>query len=184
MTRRFSSRKLYTLRNDINIAVLMENVLKMHFPDGAGRFECPICLGFNTSINPEPNLARCYTCQKNFNTIDIVMDHLNKDFVDAVKFLENYHNRSWTKKNIAGTAEQKNKLQKNIKNDSLESLGNILTKVLPDKSHNDKHAGKDEPFNLPKRIAQLEQEVESLSSSLEKIQNLISSKLLQESFTD
>ena len=186
MARRFSSEQLYILRNDIKIADLMENVLKMHFIYGAGsrRFACPMCYGFNTSINPEPNLARCFTCQKNFNTIDLVMNHLKKDFVDAVKFLENYHKRSQVKKHIDNPAKEKKQPQNKLKNDTLESLGDILTKILPNRKPNNKSTSKDESFNLQKRIAELEQKVESLSSRLEKMQNLIVSKILPESFSD
>ena len=183
MARRFSAQKLHILRNNIDIAVLMKNVLKMHFIPGNGsrRFSCPICFGFNTGINPESNLARCFTCQKNFNTIEIVMDHTKKNFVDAVKVLENYHNRSRTKININVAAEDKP--QRDMEN-GLESLADVLTKILPGKRPNKKSPSIDAPFNLPKRIAKLEQKVDDLSSSLELVKKLISSKILPESSTD
>ena len=166
MTRRFSAQQLHVLRNDIDIAVLMKNVLKMHFISGNDslRFSCPICFGFNTNIHPKSNLARCFTCKKNFNPIEIVMAHSKKNFVDAVKFLDNYHHRSGTKINSKPTSE--NKPQSH-----LESLADVLTKVLPNK----KSPSTDESFNLTKRIAELEQKLDELSSSLEWVKKIISS---------
>jgi hypothetical protein len=40
---------------------------------GCFRFLCPLCNGFDTAVNPKTNLARCFRCEKNFNTIDLVM---------------------------------------------------------------------------------------------------------------
>ena len=55
---------------------------------GCFRFMCPLCQGSNTAVNPKTNLARCFACEKNFNTIDLVMLIRQTDFVHSVKFLQ------------------------------------------------------------------------------------------------
>jgi hypothetical protein len=55
---------------------------------GCFRFMCPLCQGFNTAVNPKTNLARCFACEKNFNTIDLVMLIRQTDFVHSAKFLQ------------------------------------------------------------------------------------------------
>jgi len=76
MTNRcFSSSQLYALRNEISIRVLIEKTMRIpcRVAKGCFRFLCPVCNGFDTAVNPETNLARCFRCEKNFNTIDLVM---------------------------------------------------------------------------------------------------------------
>jgi hypothetical protein len=94
-TRCFSSQQLYTLRNDINVQVLIEETLRIPWQvtEGCFRFLCPLCNAFDTAINPNTNLARCFHCQKNFNTIDLVMLIRQADFVQSVKFLQSIHQK-------------------------------------------------------------------------------------------
>lgn len=56
--------------------------------DGFFRFLCPICNEFQTAVNPNTNLARCFRCEKNFNTIDLVMAVRGCGFKDSVLFLK------------------------------------------------------------------------------------------------
>ncbi len=44
------------------------------------------------TVNPRNNLAHCFGCQKNLNTIDLLMT-LGYDFVSAVAILEGWLNR-------------------------------------------------------------------------------------------
>ena len=71
----FSSSQLYAMRNQINIQRLIEKNLDIpsRVIKGCFRFLCPLCNGFDTAVNPKTNLARCFSCEKNFNTIDLVM---------------------------------------------------------------------------------------------------------------
>ena len=55
---------------------------------GCFRFLCPLCKGYDTAVNPKTNLARCFGCKKNFNTIDLVMLVRQTEFVDSVRFLK------------------------------------------------------------------------------------------------
>jgi len=91
MGRRFSAQQLYTLRNNIPIDRLIEIELKIpsKISEGYFRFLCPVCGEFNTSVKPETNLARCFVCKKNFNTIDMVMLYRKVNFVESVTFLQN-----------------------------------------------------------------------------------------------
>jgi DNA primase len=41
-------------------------------------------------VNPRTNLGRCFRCEENFNTIDLVMQITSCDFVAAVHFLEEH----------------------------------------------------------------------------------------------
>lgn len=56
--------------------------------DGYFRFLCPICNEFHTATKASTNLARCFSCQKNFNAIDLVMIVKGMEFVDSVVFLK------------------------------------------------------------------------------------------------
>ncbi|MDX1707741.1 MAG: hypothetical protein R3274_04010 [Desulfobacterales bacterium] len=96
MTKRcFSASQLYALRNEINVQVLIENTLGIpcRLSQGCFRFLCPLCHGFDTAVNPKTNLARCFRCEKNYNTIDLVMLARQADFVHSVKFLQSIHQK-------------------------------------------------------------------------------------------
>lgn len=90
MTRLFSPQFLRSLRNDIPIDRLITNVLDIphKLSEGYFRFLCPLCSDFHTATNPKTNLARCFRCKKNFNTIDIVMIDSHSSFLDAVHLLK------------------------------------------------------------------------------------------------
>lgn len=80
------------MRNEIPVDILIEKALGIpsRFTDGCFRFLCPLCNEFNTAVNPETNLARCFCCEKNFNTIDLVMIVRKSDFVKTISFLKKY----------------------------------------------------------------------------------------------
>jgi len=90
MKARFSSRELFDLRNNIPVDMLIRD--QLHIPtkirDGYFRFLCPVCNEFQTAINPNTSLARCFRCKKNFNTIDLVMVVRGYGFKDSVLFLK------------------------------------------------------------------------------------------------
>lgn len=94
MRRHFSSRELFVLRNHIPIDTLIEKYLKIpsKFSEGFFRFLCPVCNEFQTATNPRTNLARCFHCERNFNTIDMVMVCRGVNFVECVKYLETISN--------------------------------------------------------------------------------------------
>lgn len=89
MKRRFSADQLHALRNKIPIDRLIEEVLSIPAKrsEGVFRFLCPICNEFQTAVKPATNLARCFRCQINFNTIDITMRVKNIGFLDSATYL-------------------------------------------------------------------------------------------------
>jgi hypothetical protein len=90
MPKHYAKETLRKLRNDIPIARLIADILELPCKTAEGyfRFLCPLCGGFDTATNPKTNLARCFTCEKNFNTIDITMTVKRKNFREAVQFLQ------------------------------------------------------------------------------------------------
>jgi len=52
------------------------------------RFLCPICSYFDTATKRDTNLARCFRCERNFNTIEIVMATKRLNFIESVKYLQ------------------------------------------------------------------------------------------------
>lgn len=88
--RRFSGEELYRLRNLIRIDRLID--LELGVPcreiEGVFRFLCPICHEFQTAVNPKTNLARCFRCERNFNSIDMVMIIRGLGFVESVWYLQ------------------------------------------------------------------------------------------------
>ncbi|MBM3495661.1 MAG: hypothetical protein FJX72_15260 [Armatimonadetes bacterium] len=90
MSGTLSKTHLRELRNRIEIIPLIADALELlsKTHDGRFRFMCPLCHDFDTAVNPETNLARCFRCQRNFNPIDIVMTVKRYSFMQAVRYLE------------------------------------------------------------------------------------------------
>lgn len=90
MQNHYSKQSLWQLRNLIPITLLIADILELphKIRDGYFRFLCPICKNFDTATNPKTNLARCFTCKRNFNTIDLVMIEQRLNFKDAVRYLQ------------------------------------------------------------------------------------------------
>ena len=91
---KYSHSQLINLRNAIPIKWLIFEKLNLetHF-NKVWRFKCPICKEFNTAIKKETNLSRCFTCQRNFNPIDIVINHKKYEFIESVEYLLPYLDR-------------------------------------------------------------------------------------------
>ncbi len=92
MGRHFSSEQLYHLRNNISIDALIKalGISYRQCPGELFRFQCPRCLGYHTSTHPQTNLARCFTCQTNFNSIELVMLVKKLPFVASVYLLQQH----------------------------------------------------------------------------------------------
>jgi DNA primase len=91
--RRFNKNELYKIRNQIPIREVIEDILAIPSKDveGVFRFVCPCCYESKTAVNPKTNLSRCFRCEKNFNTIDIVMADRKLSFVAAVAYLVGHY---------------------------------------------------------------------------------------------
>lgn len=81
--------RLWRLRNELLVHSVFDFLgIETKTRDGHLRFLCPLCRDFHTATNPKTNLARCFRCRRNFNTINLVMIVEHARFVDAVRSLE------------------------------------------------------------------------------------------------
>jgi hypothetical protein len=84
----FTKQQLFQVRNDIDIDWLINEKLQIQRQfNRLWRFQCPVCQQFNTATQKKNNLARCFSCQQNFNTIDLVIHYKKVNFVPSVQFL-------------------------------------------------------------------------------------------------
>ena len=180
---RFTNQELYSLRNDIPIDALIEKTLGIpsRVTEGRFRFLCPLCKEFNTAVNPETNLARCFGCEQNFNTIDLAMILRKSGFVESVRFLQGYQKRhsatqSADGANATGGATHEDAQIKHVdrserSHGSMVHIGHILDHVVPpqrerippDTNRPAQHSVPDD------RISRLEQKLDRLCHQIEKI---------------
>ncbi|MCU7940607.1 MAG: hypothetical protein KZQ74_13940 [gamma proteobacterium symbiont of Bathyaustriella thionipta] len=84
----FTKQQLFQVRNEIHIDDLISDKLNLERQfNGMWRFRCPLCQQFNTATQKKTNLGRCFSCQQNFNTIDLVIYSKKINFVPAVQWL-------------------------------------------------------------------------------------------------
>lgn len=159
--RRFSSEELYTLRNDIPIDKVIKNALDIpcRISEGCFRFLCPLCNEFNTAVNPATNLARCFCCEKNFNTIDLVMVITQSDFVHSIRFLKDYQIKIQMKSNPQGPMK--------VHENGLEPIGNLLKPIVTPSAPIAPSCGSGE--KVCNRILALEKKLQSLVQRIEEI---------------
>jgi hypothetical protein len=173
MSRRFTSKELFILRNEIEIEGLIENHLLMSVEriHGRFRFACPICACFDTSINKEKNLAKCFKCNINFNTIDMVMRHMNLDFVPSVKLLKNYHENKESRSIIVKRPDQ------TVSRQPFTAMSEIIPQILPrlTKPGPQKQSISDNTNEgVSMRIDELENKIDRISRQLDKIIGILS----------
>lgn len=87
--RRFSSDELFEVRNNIPVHAVIEQMAELPSKETEGifRFLCPTCNEFQTGVHEGTNLARCFRCRRNFNTIEVLMESRALTFVQSVKLL-------------------------------------------------------------------------------------------------
>lgn len=166
------------LRNDIGIDMLIREVLHVPCESREGRFSflCPICKGFNTGVQYKTNLARCFDCKRNINTIDMVMIVRQCDFVGSVQFLKKLHeNRS---ANIGGHDQEGSKTGRKASGGA-QHIAQILEAVVKPqidgireesiRSRQSLLVDKD----LNSRILRLEQKMTALGLQVEKLLKLM-----------
>ena len=152
MTRRFSPGELTFIRNRVPISCVIETLLELPTRSRYGKlsFACPVCGGFDTSINGAHNLARCFACQQNFNPIELVMRQLQIGFVDSVK---------WLKKRIPAIPAQ-DTVTSPVNNLQPTCVGDILADMMPALSHGKPDAPS--PRSIPQRLSDLEDSLRHL----------------------
>jgi len=178
MKPRFSAQHLRTIRNNVPIAKVIEECLKVpsKITRGILRFCCPLCREFDTAINPRTNLARCFACEKNFNPIDIVMAVRNTGFTESVNFLEMFQQTFSDGKRHASLGEnthhfpQHNAPQSFRHGKDLVPIGDILAPLCK-KDPTTAHEAKSSP--LINTIARLELEIHSLAQQIKQLKTII-----------
>ncbi len=77
------------LRNDLS---LLSVISKLDIPTTKRgnrlSFRCPLCGSLHARVNDRINLGHCFRCQKNFNTIELLMAERGVEFPEAVAWLE------------------------------------------------------------------------------------------------
>ena len=84
---------LRRVRNDLPMSVAIDNLGRDGPPsklrDGRFVFLCPRCSEMLAYVNPKNNLAHCFACGVNLNTIDLLLA-CGYDFLAAVELLERW----------------------------------------------------------------------------------------------
>ena len=123
----FTHQQLYQVRNEVDIDWLINEKLNLERQfKSIWRFQCPVCQQFNTATQKKNNLARCFSCQKNFNTIDLVIYSKKVNFVPSVQFLLSLlekKTRSKLTDPICGTKEKE--IKKQNRNIGLQAIKNL-----------------------------------------------------------
>ena len=162
MTRRFSPEELALLRNRVPIRYVIETLLDLPTRNRQGKmsFACPTCGGFDTSINADHNLARCFACQQNFNPSDLVMHQLQIGFVDSVK---------WLKKRMQAPSAHKNTHAAERTNPQPTPIGDILADIMPTLAHG--KLGAPSPKSITQRLSDLEHRVRHLYRVIDELRS-------------
>jgi len=159
MTRRFSPEELTFLRNQVPVDCVIENLLELPTRRNHDKlsFACPVCGGFDTSINTADNLARCFACRQNFNPIELVMYQLQIGFVQSVK---------WLKSRIPAAPAQTSTLGNNLQP---ACVGDIPAAMMPALS-----LGKSDvpiPKSISQRLSELEHSVSHLYRVIDQLRS-------------
>ena len=187
--KRFSKKELFEIRNYIPIQNLIKDLnIPSINENNIFRFLCPICNGYNTSIKYDTNLARCFNCCVNFNTIEIAMKVRTPDFVDNVKFLKQYlndyntdsNNQLHKKANIQfffNKCQTEENVQSRPKNDLPVHIGKIFHQ---DKIEQNQESYLDDQFNWSdycrsndRRISIIEKKVELVLNELDALHRIL-----------
>ena len=92
----FSADRLRRVRNELPlravIAALDRDGPPSKVRNGRFVFLCPWCGEMLAAVNPRNNLAHCFGCERNFNTIDLMLA-CDYDFPSAVAQLEDWLSR-------------------------------------------------------------------------------------------
>jgi DNA primase len=162
MTRRFSPQELTFLRNRVPITHVIRTLLELPTRGTNSKlsFPCPVCGGFDTSINAAHNLARCFDCRQNFNPIEMVMNQLQIGFVESVR---------WLKNRIQADPAQ-NRLTSESNNHQLTPLGDTLADIMPALSDGKSH---DVLQSITQRLAALERSVSDLYRIIDELRSYL-----------
>ncbi len=128
--------------------------------NGQLSFACPLCGGFDISINAAHNLARCFACRQNFNPIELVMHRLKLGFVDSV---------NWLKTHLPVTPAGQNPSAPKADTAHPAAIGDILSNIMPLRPEDKSDAQCLE--SIVRRISRLEHHLRHLYRVLTELQS-------------
>jgi len=171
----YTRRQLFFLRNHIPIDRVIEKTsLPSRKIKGQYRFCCPVCHNFNTGINPKTNLARCFECKKNYNTIDLVMTVMGLSFIDSVAYLETLQTPAQTSAQTATPPLPASRRSRTaVKSNEPVAIGDIFRSLATPGPAAPTPLGKKENrtiMDLQNRISALEKHVKSLTEKMALIE--------------
>jgi DNA primase len=167
---RYTRRHLFTLRNHIPIDSVIEAlVIPTSNRTGKYRFSCPVCNEQNTGINPKTNLARCFNCKKNYNTIDLVMKVMDVSFIQSVAYLEKL------KADIQASSAHPTRPRKAARHNDMVHIGDVFKSLIPPKPdsaiRNHPSGDKNQAItDLEKRVSNLENQITQLTKKIALLQ--------------
>jgi hypothetical protein len=162
--KRYSRQELYVLRNHIPIDRLIKDLgIPFKTNESCFRFCCPYCRGYDTAVKSATNLARCFHCEKNYNTIDLVMLVKKSDFTNSVNFLKTVYKQT---KNPSPALILPNKRGAS----QPKAIGDILKTIKPASKLPIKNSNTLLTVEmLNDRVQRLERQVTCLSQKIEEI---------------
>jgi DNA primase len=165
----YTRNELFVLRNHIPLEALIQQLgIPSKMSEGCFRFCCPVCREFDTGVNPATNLARCFACEKNYNTIDLVMQVKKSDFIHSVKFLKTIYEQKNNPVTRPPSIIQTSAGQP-------VSIGNILKTMVPALQNSTKVPSQNTKSQLTmealnERLREIEHQVIHLTEKIEAIQ--------------
>ena len=165
----YTRNELFILRNHIPLEALIQQLgIPSKMSEGCFRFCCPVCREFDTGVNPATNLARCFACEKNYNTIDLVMQVKKSDFIHSVKFLKTIYEQKNNPVTRPPSIIQTSAGQP-------VSIGNILKTMVPALQNSTKVPSQNTKNQLTmealnERLREIEHQVIHLTEKIEAIQ--------------
>lgn len=164
----YTRNELFVLRNHIPVEALIQQLgIPSKMSEGCFRFCCPVCREFDTGVNPATNLARCFACEKNYNTIDLVMRVKKSDFIHSIKFLKTIYEQK------KPAAPSPSIIQTSAGQPI--SIGNILKAMAPTLQNRSEVPSKISKSQLTmemlnERLRQIEQQVTHLTEKINAIE--------------
>jgi DNA primase len=163
---RYTRQQLFVLRNHIPIDRVIE-ALNIHnaIHDGQYRFNCHVCHKMNTGISRKTNLARCFDCEKSYNTIDLVEEVLGLRFLESAAYLEKI------KEQMPAEINQKYPCGKMARQNEMVHIGDVFKSLIspsPDKAASTRALRQESQAisDLRKRVGDLEICIKSLSEKI------------------
>ena len=84
---------LWSIRNELPMPFVVKKMANdgpvSKMIEGYFRFECPYCHEMRATVNPKNNLAHCFCCHKNTNTIDLMLS-VGFEFKEAIRILKGW----------------------------------------------------------------------------------------------